>query len=79
MNLRKRGNGSPPKAGAAAAATIKALKDAPTPRDVDWSQFPPGSYCRFGHDGSLLTTLRGAFAILFTWAVCKCGRVVGWG
>lgn len=70
-DLRKR-NASPPKA----AATV--LKDAPTPLDVDWSQFPPGSYSRFGHDGSLLTTLLGAFSILFTWAVCKC-RVGRWG
>lgn len=66
-NLRKR-NTSPPKAGKAAPT---ALKDAPTPLDVDWSQFPPGSYSRFGHDGSILTTLSGAFSILFTWAVCK--------
>lgn len=74
--LRKRGVGGnriPAKeaasGGAAAATTV--LKDAPTPNDVDWSQFPPQAMSRFGHDGSLATTLTGAFAILFTWAVCK--------
>lgn len=81
--LRKRGgngggsnnNGIPAKEAAAggskAASARVVLKAAPTPHDIDWSQFPPGSYSRFGHDGSLLTTVMGGLAILFTWAVCK--------
>lgn len=72
-NLRKRGGGNriPAKetaTGGAGAAAV--LKDAPTPNDIDWSQFPPKALSRFGHDGGIFTTLLGGFVILFTWAVC---------